>query len=81
MRGYTTDDLAKRFRVSPDKVRGWITSGKIRAINTADTRCSKPRYVVTPEALAEFERQCSRTPPPKQKRAKRRSATVDYFPD
>ncbi len=83
-RGYTVLDISRRHRVSPDKVRGWIRSGELIAINTAATVCGKPRWIVTPEALERFEkaRQTS-TPPPKPKPRRRKNPPdwVDYFPD
>jgi excisionase family DNA binding protein len=79
-RGLTSDEVAKRLRVSPDKVRGWIKAGALKAINTASARCRKPRFVVTPESLAEFERKHSAAEPPKPNRARRRPAVKDFFP-
>jgi transposase len=80
-RGYTTADIAARFRVSEDKVRGWIKRGELLAINTADVKCGKPRYVVTPEALAAFEQGRGAAEPKPAPRRKRRTAEVDYFPN
>jgi hypothetical protein len=54
--GLTVKDVARRYRVSPDKVRLWIARGELVAINTTATLCGKPRWVILPEALAEFER-------------------------
>lgn len=78
--GLTVSDVARRYRIGEDRVRGWIRSGLLRAINTSDIGCGKPRFVVTPEALAEFERARTVAPPVKAKRSKRRSER-DYFPD
>jgi hypothetical protein len=80
--GYTVRDLALRYRVGEDTVRGWIRSGELRAINRAATKSEQPRWVVTPEALADFER--GRQAPVAQKnspRRRRRQPAVDYFPD
>lgn len=79
--GFTVTDLARRFRVGEDKVRGWIKRGELHAINTSDTRCAKPRYVVTPEALAEFERGRHVIPPPKPTRRRKREEEYDFYPD
>ncbi len=79
--GLTTADVAKRYRVGQDRVRAWIAAGELRALNTADARCGRPRYVVTPEALAEFERRRAAGPPPKAPRRCRQSAARDYYPD
>src|SRR5262249_23473377 len=80
-RGYTTADLARRYRVGEDKVRAWINRGELRAVNTAAALCGKPRWAVTADALAEFERRRQGGPPPKPTRRKRQPALVDYFPD
>jgi transposase len=75
-------EIARRFRVGEDRVRGWIRSGALRAINTADVRCGRPRFVALPEHLAEFERGRSAAAPPRApKRPRRRPDEVDYFPD
>jgi hypothetical protein len=79
--GLTVRDVAARYRVSPDKVRLWIVRGELAAINTASLRCGKPRYVVTADALAAFERRraCGQTPRPTRRR--KRTSEVDYYPD
>jgi excisionase family DNA binding protein len=79
--GYTTADIARRYRVGEDKVRRWIASGELPAINTSSTRCGRPRYVVTVDALAAFEAGRSAAPPPKPKRRRRKLELVDYYPD
>ena len=81
-RGLTVRDVARRYRVGEDKVRGWIRRGELRAINTAAVLCGKPRWVVMPEALAEFERRRTGGAPPKPaRRRRRRTEIVDYYPD
>ena len=68
-RGLTPNEVARRLRVSPDKVR------------TSDVRCGRPRWVISSDALAEFERRRVADPPPKPQRRRRRTALVDYYPD
>jgi hypothetical protein len=80
-RGMTPNELARVLRVSPDRVRLWIRNGELPAINTAAVRCSRPRFVVLPHHLAEFERRRQAAAPKSPPRRRRRSATVDYFPD
>ncbi|VTR93335.1 unnamed protein product [Gemmata massiliana] len=75
-RGLTTAEVARRYRVGEDRVRAWIKSGLLKAVNTADVACGKPRFVVLPEALAEFER--TRSPAPRRRRP---SNQIDFFPD
>jgi transposase len=79
--GYTVRDVARRYRVGEDKVRGWIRRGELRAINTATVRCGKARYVILPEALAEFERSRAAAEPPKPPKRRRRTTDVDFYPD
>lgn len=79
-RGWTPNELARLLRVSPDRVRGWIVRGELQALNTAATRCGRPRYVVLPHHLAAFEqgRRASEPAPP---RRRRRRPAKDYYPD
>lgn len=80
--GLTVADVARRLRVGEDKVRAWITKGELVAINTAAALCGKPRWVITPEALALFERRRQAQQPAKRApRRRRRTEEVDYFPD
>jgi hypothetical protein len=81
-RGFVVADLARRYRVGEDKVRYWIKKGILRAVNTSDAACARPRYVVTAEALAEFElARRAATEPPRTPRRRRQPALVDYYPD
>lgn len=64
--------VARRYGVSPVKVRGWITSGQLRATNTGKRRT---RYRITLDALAEFDARGVAVP---ARRAKRRHAIERY---
>lgn len=80
--GLTPRELARLLRVSPDRVRAWIASGELGALNTAAARCGKPRYVVLPHHLAEFEqRRGAARPKPAPRRRRRTPEMIDYFPD
>jgi Helix-turn-helix domain len=78
--GLTVSDVARRYRVSPDKIRAWISRGELPAVNTAAALCGKPRWVVLPDALAAFEGRRSGGPTPKPAR-KRRKLHRDFYPD
>jgi hypothetical protein len=82
LHGLTVHDLARRYRVSAERVRGWIASGALRAVNRRDPG-RRPSFVVTAEALADFERGRAVTPaaPPKPTRRKKQTGQVDYYPD
>jgi transposase len=79
--GLTVKDVARRYRVSRDKVRKWIERGELGAIDKSLTLCGKARYVILPEHLAAFEKRRAAGPPPKPPRRNRRAGDVDFFPD
>ena len=78
--GYTTADVARRYRVSEDKVRAWIRLGELRAVNTSANLCGRPRWIVSAEALAAFEARRAGVQPAMPIR-RRRPAGRDWFPD
>jgi excisionase family DNA binding protein len=79
--GYTPNELARLLRVSADRVRRWITNGELTALNTAPSRCGRPRYVILPHHLAEFERRRAAAALKPAPWRRRRTTEVDYFPD
>jgi hypothetical protein len=81
-RGFTVPELSRFLRVGRDRVRRWIRAGELRAVNVASALCGKPRWIITPDALVEFERRRQAVAPPKPARRRRRQETmIDYFPD
>jgi excisionase family DNA binding protein len=80
--GLTVREVARRYRVSEDKVRAWIAKGELKAVNTSTNLCARPRWIILPDALAELERRrAGGPPPPKPRRQRRPAGQVDYFPD
>lgn len=82
-RGFTVADIARRYRVSCERVRGWIRRGELRAIDRRDRRSRRPSWIVPPEALTGFERARSATANtiPKRQRRRKHKTLVDYYPD
>lgn len=80
--GLTVRETARYLRVSPARVRGWIRSGRLGAVNTADHRCGKPRWVILPEHLRQWAQAhaAAQQAEPAPRRRKR-MAIVDYYPD
>jgi transposase len=80
--GLTVRDVARRYRVGKGKVLSWIRKGELPAINTAAVLCGKPRWVITADGLAQFERRRAGGPDPKPApRRRKRTDIVDYYPD
>jgi transposase len=79
--GLTVKEVAHRYRVGEDKVRAWIRRGELRAINTATITCARPRFVVPPEALSEFEQRRTIAPPNPQRKRRRAAHQIDFYPD
>jgi hypothetical protein len=80
-RGMTPAELGRLLRVSPDRIRAWIKSGELGAIDTARHRCGRPRYVILPHHLAEWERRHAAATTLKPPRRSRQPAVHDYYPD
>ena len=70
---YGPPAIAKRLGVKPERVIAWIRAGKLQAMNVASPGCIRPRYRITPEALADFEASLMVIPPT---RPARRRATA-----
>lgn len=79
--GLTVREVARRYRVGQDKVRGWIRRGELAALNTASSLCGRQQLRITVEALAAFEQRRTAGPPSKPQRRRRRPMTTDYYPD
>jgi hypothetical protein len=76
----TLAQVAELYQVDYDTAHGWVASGALRAINVGKGSI-KPRYRIMPDALAEFERARTVSPPPPRPRCrrKRRPQVYEYF--
>jgi hypothetical protein len=75
----TPPELARRYHVKADKVLAWIRAGELRALNIATTTGGRPRWLILPESIADFEARRSSTPPPRPVRIPRRRKPVDVL--
>ena len=80
-RTFSPGDLAERYGVKAEKVIAWIRAGELAAINTGNGR-NKPRWRVTAESLAEFERRRSSQADAPSKSTRRRTTApgvIEYY--
>lgn len=78
----TPPEVARRYRISAEKVLAWIRSGELRAINVATRTSGRPRYRITAEGLADFEeRRAAQATPQRQATRRCRAAddVIEFF--
>jgi hypothetical protein len=78
--GLTVPEFSRRYRVSEDKVRGWIARGELPAVNVATNLSGRPRWRIMPDAVTQFEKVRGSTPPPKPPRRRHRPEVHDFYP-
>lgn len=78
-RHLTPPKLARRWGCKPETVIGLIRSGELQAIDLARPGSLRPRYRISPEAIADFERRRSASPMPDPVRARRSRSGVKSF--
>ena len=76
----TPPEIAERYRISPDKVRQWIESGQLRAVDVSvKPGTGRPRWRIHPADLIAFESSRTATPPVKPQRRRKPANVVEYF--
>jgi hypothetical protein len=79
-RAMTPNQVKDRLGVSIHTVLGWIRDGELAALNLARRQGGRPRWKITPAALAAFEAGRTATPrPPVTRRRRPVAAFTDYF--
>jgi len=79
--GYSVADLARRWRIGRDKVRGFIRRGEIVAVNFSTVLSGKPQWRVMPEEASRFEQRRSSAAPVKTAPRRRQPAgATDFYP-
>ena len=59
----SVSDVAKRYTVGAHTVLAWIRNGDLKAIDVSRVgSMGRPRYKITEQALAEFEKRRSTAP-------------------
>ena len=75
----TPPEIASRFGVKPETVLSWIRNGELAAINLARQGSLRPRYRISPEALATFEQVRSVVPRTAPARKPRQNPAIKKF--
>ena len=77
----TPPELAKRWRVKPERVIAWIKSGELRAFDVSSRPgVGKPRYRIPQDAIIEFENRRSAAQVKTTRRMRQQPADViEYF--
>lgn len=75
----TPPALAKRWASAPETVLALIASGDLEAFDARRPGSSRPRWRITPEAVAEFQRRRSGKSRPKPARRRRKDPNVTEF--
>lgn len=78
----TVADLCDKYGVTEHTVLGWIKNGELVAVNVGRRPgAGKPRWRISPEALAAFElsRESGGAPTPKAKRKRQADPEVIQF--
>ena len=78
-RHITPPMLARQYGVKPDKILAWIARGELRAVNVAERIGSRPRWRISPAAIAEFEHRRAAKPAVKRPRRKRPTEVLDII--
>jgi hypothetical protein len=74
----TPPELAARYGVKPAKIISAIRRGELRALDLAERGSSRPRFRISPEAIADFERRRSAAPLPRPIRRRRPAAIKEF---
>ncbi len=78
---FTPPELARYWGVSPDKIRNWIRSGELEAVNQVARQGGRPRYRISREAVEKFEarRSVQVVPARPRRRPKKSDDVIEYF--
>ena len=77
----TPPELARQWRIKPEKILAWIRSGELRAINVATEQRGRPRYLIEPDEVEAFEqrRAVVERPVLNRRRGQRSNGVPHYF--
>jgi len=74
----TPPQFARRYGVGVAKVLAWISQNELRAINVVSEAGKRPRWVILPDAVDQFEARRSNHANTERTPLRRRRASGDY---
>lgn len=77
----TPPEVARRLRVNPNKVLRWLRSGALAGFDVSEG-AQRPRFRITPEALADFIASRAikaKQEPSLRRRSRKQAATAEFF--
>lgn len=76
----TPAEVARTLHVNSDKIRGWINSGELVAVNVAIKQGGRARWRIRPEALDDFaERRRAVVAPVPSRRRSRSNDVIEFY--
>ena len=78
---YTPPEVARRWRVSPDKVVALVRNGELKGFDVAMKRGGRPRFRILLEEVLAFEKRRAVVPTVIQPRARRsrQQGVIEFF--
>ncbi|UUO09288.1 helix-turn-helix domain-containing protein [Blastopirellula sp. J2-11] len=77
---YTPQEVATALQVGVDRIRQFIASGELRAINLAKAGSSRPQWRIRESDLKSFEELRMNRPPPKiTRRRKKLPGVIEFY--
>ena len=76
----TATQVARTLRVNSDKIRSWIRSGELVAVDVSQSPGGRPRWRITPDALDKFaERRAAVVAPRSVRHRRGRDDVTEFF--
>ena len=75
----TPPKLAKLWHKKPASIIDEIKAGRLRGFTTSSPGCSRPRWLISPDAVREYEEARQAKPAEKPTRRRRIASGRDWF--
>lgn len=75
----TPPQLAAEYGCSSETIHSHIKAGRLKAFSLSPPNCKRPRWLISPEAVAEFERTYAYQTTPKPRRSRRKTKAFTEY--